>query len=94
IAFLVYICSGPFAMTTDTLKLQLIERLLMTKDKGLLNKIASLFKQETDVDQEEVTDEQYSIVQERYEEYKRGEGKSYTWEETKAMIRAGKGKDA
>ena len=52
-AFLVYICSGPFAMTTDTLKLQLIERLLLTKDKGLLNKIASLFKQETDVEHED-----------------------------------------
>jgi hypothetical protein len=41
-----------------------------------------------------LTDEHYNIVKERYEEYKRGEGRSYTWEETKAMIRAGKGKEA
>ncbi len=33
-------------------------------------------------------------MKEPYEEYKRGEGKSYTWEETKAMIRASKGKKA
>lgn len=46
------------------------------------------------MEQDDATDEQYNSVQERYEEYKRGEGKSYTWEETKAMIRAGKGKDA
>jgi hypothetical protein len=82
-------------MSTDLLKLQLIERLLRTTDEGLLKKVADLFRSEkggTDVDG--LTDEHYNIVKERYEEYKRGEGKSYTWEETKAMIRAGKGKDA
>lgn len=80
-------------MSTDTLKLQLIERLPLTDDEGLLKKVAWLFRHEADVD-DDATDEQFSIVQERYEEYKRGEGKGYTWEETKAMIRAGNGKDA
>jgi restriction endonuclease S subunit len=79
-------------MSTEALKLELIERLLRTTDESLLKKVADLFRSE----KEEVglTDEHYNIVKERYEEYKRGEGKSYTWEETKAMIRAGKGKEA
>jgi restriction endonuclease S subunit len=79
-------------MSTEALKLELIERLLRTTDESLLKKVADLFRSE----KEEVglTDEHYNIVKERYEEYKRGEGKSYSWEETKAMIRAGKGKEA
>ena len=79
-------------MSTEALKLELIGRLLRTKDEGLLKKIADLFRSEKD--EEDLTDEQYSIVKERYEEYERGEGKSYTWEEAKAMIRAGKGREA
>jgi hypothetical protein len=81
-------------MSTGSLKLQLIERLLRTQDEGLLKKVASLFKQEADVEEDGLTDEHYNIVQEREEAYKRGEGKGYTWEEAKALIRSGKGKDA
>ncbi|MFN8410729.1 MAG: addiction module protein [Flavobacteriales bacterium] len=79
-------------MSTEALKLELIGRLLRTKDEGLLKKIADLFRSEKD--EEDLTDEHYNIVKERYEEYERGEGKSYTWEEAKAMIRAGKGREA
>ena len=82
-------------MSTESLKLQLIERLLRTKDEGLLKKMADLFRSEKDaVDEDGLTDEHYSIVKEREEAYKRGEGNSYTWEEAKALIRSGKGKDA
>ena len=81
-------------MSTESLKLQLIERLLRTQDEGLLKKIASLFKKEADVEEDDHSDEQYNIVQEREEAYKRGEGNSYTWDEAKALIRSGKGKDA
>lgn len=82
-------------MSTESLKLQLIERLLRTTDESLLKKVADLFRAERKTEDEDgLTDEHYNIVKERYEEYKRGEGKSYTWEETKAMIRAGKGKEA
>ncbi|MGV9013670.1 MAG: hypothetical protein ACOH13_13845 [Flavobacteriales bacterium] len=81
-------------MSTESLKLQLIERLLRTQDEGLLKKIASLFKKEADVEEDGLTDEQYNIVQEREAAYKRGEGNSYTWDEAKALIRSGKGKDA
>ena len=77
-------------MSTESLKLQLIERLLHTQDEGLLKKIASLFKKEADVEEDGLTDEQYNIVQERYEEYKRGEGKSYTWEEVRENARKAK----
>ncbi len=81
-------------MSTDLLKLQLVERLLRTNDEGLLKKVADLFRTEASEDEDGLTDEHYNIVKERYEEYKRGEGRSYTWEETKAMIRAGKAKEA
>jgi hypothetical protein len=81
-------------MSTESLKLQLIERLLRAQDEGLLKKIASLFKKEADLEEDGLTDEQYNIVQEREEAYKRGDENSYTWEEARAMVRAGKGHDA
>ena len=64
-------------MSTESLKLQLIERLLRTTAGG--------------EDEDGLTDEHYNIVKEREAAYKRGEGKSYTWEEVRAMARAGKG---
>lgn len=81
-------------MSTDLLKLQLIERLLRTTDEGLLKKVADLFRSEAEADEDGLTDEHYNIVKERYEVYKRGEGRSYTWEEVRAMVRSGKGGQA
>ena len=77
-------------MSTQSLKLQLIERLLRTTDEGLLKKVADLFRSEAEADEDGLTDEHYNIVKERYEEYKRGEGKSYTWEEVREMARKAK----
>lgn len=77
-------------MSTDLLKLQLIERLLRTNDEGLLKKVADLFRAEASEDEDGLTDEHYNIVKERYEEYKRGEGRSYTWEEVREMARKAK----
>ena len=77
-------------MSTDLLKLQLIERLLRTNDEGLLKKVADLFRTEASEDEDGLTDEHYNIVKERYEEYKRGEGRSYTWEEVREMARKAK----
>ena len=81
-------------MSTESLKLQLIERLLRTTDEGLLKKMADLFRSEQSDDEDGLTDEHYNIVKEREAAYQRGEGKSYTWEEAKTLIRSGKGKDA
>lgn len=85
-------------MSTDLLKLQLIERLLRTTDEGLLKKVADLFRSDPassagGEDEDGLTDEHYNIVKEREAAYKRGEGKSYTWDEAKDLIRSGKGKD-
>ncbi|MBL0044778.1 MAG: addiction module protein [Flavobacteriales bacterium] len=82
-------------MSTESLKLQLIERLLRTTDEGLLKKVADLFRSDPassagGEDEDGLTDEHYNIVKERYEEYKRGEGKSYTWEEVREMARKAK----
>jgi hypothetical protein len=81
-------------MSTGLLKLQLIERLLRTTDEGLLKKVADLFRSEKSEDGDGLTDEHYNIVKEREAAYKRGEGKSYTWDEAKDLIWSGKGKDA
>lgn len=87
-------------MTTESLKLQLIERLLRTTDEGLLKKVADLFRSDSAssagerADEDGLTDEHYNLVKEREAVYKRGEGKSYTWDEAKDLIRTGKGKDA
>ena len=78
-------------MSTESLKLQLIERLLRTTDEGLLKKVADLFRSEKAEDEDGLTDEHYNIVKEREAAYERGEGKSYTWEEVRAMVRSGKG---
>ncbi|HRH36699.1 MAG TPA: addiction module protein [Flavobacteriales bacterium] len=79
-------------MSTESLKLQLIERLLRTTDEDLLKKVADLFRSEKSEDDDGLTDEHYNIVKEREAAYKRGEGKSYTWEEVRAMVRSGKGR--
>ncbi|MCW5900159.1 MAG: addiction module protein [Flavobacteriales bacterium] len=77
-------------MSTESLKLQLIERLLRTTDEGLLKKVADLFRSEKGEDEDGLTDEHYNIVKEREAAYKRGEGKSYTWEEVREMARKAK----
>lgn len=78
-------------MSTESLKLQLIERLLRTTDEGLLKKVADLFRAEKNAeDADGLTDEHYNIVKEREAAYKRGEGKSYTWEEVREMARKAK----
>lgn len=77
-------------MSTESLKLQLIERLLRTTDEGLLKKVAALFRSEANEDEDGLTDEHYNIVKEREAAYKRGEGKSYTWEEVREMARKAK----
>lgn len=77
-------------MSTESLKLQLIERLLRTTDEGLLKKVADLFRAEKSEDEDGLTDEHYNIVKEREAAYKRGEGKSYTWEEVREMARKAK----
>jgi len=82
-------------MSTESLKLQLIERLLRTTDEGLLKRVADLFRSEkNEADEDGLADGHYNIVKEREAAYKRGEGKSYTWDEAKDLIRSGKGKDA
>ena len=81
-------------MSSESLKLQLIERLLRTTDEGVLKKVADLFRSEDAEDEDGLTDEHFNIVKEREAAYKRGDGKSYTCDEAKDLIRSGKGKDA
>ena len=78
-------------MSTESLKPQLIERLLRTNNETLLKQIADLFHKEKDeAEVDGLTDEHFSIVQDRYEEYKRGEGTGHTWEEVREMARKAK----
>jgi len=78
-------------MSTEFLKLQLIERLLRTTDESLLRKVADLFRSEKVAEDEDgLTDEHFNIVKEREAAYKRGEGRSYTWEEVREMARKAK----
>ncbi|MBS1940595.1 MAG: addiction module protein [Bacteroidetes bacterium] len=78
-------------MSTESLKLELIERLLRTTDESLLKQVAALFRSaKGEEDADGLTDEHYNIVKERYAEYKRGERKSYTWEEVREMARKAK----
>ena len=78
-------------MSTESLKLELIERLLRMTDEGLLEKVAAMFRSsKAEVDEDGLTDENFSIVKEREAAYNRVEGKSYTWEEVREMARKAK----
>lgn len=72
------------------------------KDEPVLDAVLELLKSDPDksafllkllgrisssVDSSELSAEQKRVLEERSARYERGEGRSYTWEETKRMVR-------
>ncbi len=65
-------------------QLELIEMLLNTKKEEVLNKVRILL--ESEQDDFSLTEEQYTIIDKRRENYLKGKGKSLTWEEVEQNV--------
>ncbi len=65
-------------------QLELIEMLLNTKKEEVLNKVRILL--ESEQDDYSLTEEQYTIIDKRRENYLKGKGKSLTWEEVEQNV--------
>ena len=68
-------------------KLELMEMLLRTESKSVLEKLRTVFNSENTQNESLLTDEQWEIVAEEQAKYLRREGESYSWEEAKKIIR-------
>ena len=67
-------------------KLELIEMLLQTESKTILEKVRTVFIAEKKENETQLSEEQWAIVEERKAEYLRGESTYHTWEEAKEII--------
>ena len=68
-------------------KLELMEMLLRTESKSVLEKLRTVFNSENTQNESLLTDEQWEIVAEEQAKYLRGEGENYSWVEAKKIIR-------
>jgi hypothetical protein len=73
-------------------KLDLVQRLLLIWDEAALQRVAKVIEKEApEVDQEDdFTAEEIAELDKRRAEYLRGEGTSYTAEESLQRLRSGK----
>jgi hypothetical protein len=80
------------AMDIALKKLDLVQRLLLIWDEAALQRVAKVIEKEApEVDQEDdFTAEEIAELDKRRAEYLRGEGTSYTAEESLKRLRAGK----
>ncbi|HNR55568.1 MAG TPA: addiction module protein [Flavobacteriales bacterium] len=77
-------------MDTRALKLELLEKLAAVNDAEKLEEVKHVLD---GTDGFELSDAEVSVVSERYEEYKRGEAKTYTWEEVQRMLEENRRKE-
>lgn len=70
-------------MDIRTLKLELLEKLAALNDQEKLEEVKHVLD---GIDGFELSDAQFSIVNERFEAYRRGEARTYTWEEVQRML--------
>lgn len=70
-------------MDTRALKLELLERLAAVNDEAKLVEVKHVLD---GTDAFELSDAELNVVNDRFEAYKRGEAKTYTWEEVQRML--------
>ena len=70
-------------MDTRALKLELLEKLALLNDAAKLEEVKHVLD---GTDGFELSDQQLSVVNERYEAYQRGEAKTYSWAEVQRML--------
>ena len=72
-------------MTTVKIKAELHEE-IEHSDLKLLKMIYALIKEYREEDNSELADKRYQLIKSERESYLRGEGRTYSWEETKNYI--------
>lgn len=77
-------------MDTRALKLELLEKLAAVNDAEKLAEVKHVLD---GTDGFELSDGELSVVNERFAQYKRGEAKTYTWEEVQRMLDEKRRKD-
>ncbi|MCC6401907.1 MAG: addiction module protein [Flavobacteriales bacterium] len=77
-------------MDTRALKLELLERLAAVNDEAKLVEVKHVLD---GTDAFELSDAELNLVNERFEAYKRGEAKTYTWEEVQRMLEENRRKE-
>ena len=70
-------------MDTRALKLELLEKLAAVNDAATLVEVMHTLD---GTDAFELTDQELNVVSERFEQYKRGEAKTYSWDEVQRML--------
>ncbi|MGV9012560.1 MAG: hypothetical protein ACOH13_08205 [Flavobacteriales bacterium] len=70
-------------MDTRALKLELLEKLAAVNDAATLVEVKHTLD---GTDAFELTDQELNVVSERFEQYKRGEAKTYSWDEVQRML--------
>jgi uncharacterized secreted protein with C-terminal beta-propeller domain len=78
------------AMDTRALKLELLEKLAALNDESKLVEVKHVLD---GTDAFELSDPELSLVSERYEQYKRGEAKTYSWDEVQRMLEENRRKE-
>jgi hypothetical protein len=77
-------------MDTRALKLELLEKLASVNDEAKLVEVKHVLD---GTDSFELSDAEVSMVSERFEQYKRGEAKTYTWDEVQRMLEENRRKE-
>lgn len=79
-----------FTMDIALKKLDLIQRLMQVWDEASLQRIAKTIEAEVPEADMDMTDEDWAELERRRERHLRGEGTSYTLEESMARLRKGR----
>lgn len=81
-------------METETVKEELHQLINNIEDLEFLKAVQTIIsaKIQDTSDEYSLTEEEIRIVEERREEYLRGEGRNFTWDEVKAFAKSSKGK--
>jgi pantothenate kinase len=77
-------------MDSRALKLELLEKLAALNDEAKLVEVKHILD---GTDGFELSDAELSVVSDRFEQYKRGEAKTYTWEEVQRMLEENRHKE-
>ncbi len=75
-------------MTATTLKKELIKAIDNISDAGFLQAVYTIVNEKSREEEYDLSPEQWAEIERRRKNYISGKSKTYTWEETKKMMRS------
>ena len=75
-------------MTATTLKKEQIKAIDNISDAGFLQAVYIIVNEKSREEEYALSPEQWAEIERRRKNYKNGKSKTYTWEETKKMMRS------